>query len=175
MADGVIGEGRHLRLVSRGGWELVERRSVTGIVAIVAITDADELVLTEQHRVPVGRRVIDLPAGLAGDIPGEEDEALATAAARELSEETGFDATHLERLAEGPPSPGLSTEIVTFFHAKGVRRTGPGGGEGTESIDVHVVPMRGLRAWLRAEEAAGKLVDLKVWAGLYLALDREGS
>lgn len=174
MADGLLGQGRFLRLVSRDGWELVERRSVTGIVAVVAITDANELVLTEQHRVPVGRRVLDLPAGLAGDIPGEEDEALATAAARELSEETGFTAKHLERLAEGPPSPGLSTEIVTFFHATGVTRTGPGGGEGDEAIDVHVVPMTGLRAWLRAQEAAGKLVDLKIWAGLYLALHPEG-
>ena len=63
----VLGEGRFLRLVDDHTWEYVERRNATGVVAIVAVTPAGELLLTEQHRPAVGTAVIDLPAGLAED------------------------------------------------------------------------------------------------------------
>ena len=85
----VLAEGRHLRLVSRGRWEYVERPKVTGIVIIVAVTRENNVVLVEQNRPPVGGRVIELPAGLAGDIAGSESEAMEEAARRELLEETG--------------------------------------------------------------------------------------
>ena len=54
-----------------------DRPGVTGIVTVVAVTDDGRLVLTEQFRKPVGRRVIELPAGLAGDGTGSETEELA--------------------------------------------------------------------------------------------------
>jgi ADP-ribose pyrophosphatase len=68
--------GRHLTLRSINGWEFVERNRVSGIVAVQAITEERKLLLVEQFRAPVNRRVIEIPAGLAGDIEGEEDEAL---------------------------------------------------------------------------------------------------
>ena len=70
----------------------------TGVVAIVAVTPACELILTEQFRRSVNRRVIDLPAGLSGD--GPESEELVTAARRELIEETGYEARRLKLLAQ---------------------------------------------------------------------------
>src|SRR5699024_7398767 len=82
----LLHEGRFLRLKRCGHWEFAERVNARAAVAIVAVTDADELVLVEQPRLPVDSAVIELPAGLVGDIPGAGDEPLATAATRELEE-----------------------------------------------------------------------------------------
>jgi len=94
-------EGKHLRLVARRQWEYVERTSASGIVAVLAVTDDPNLILTEQYRLPVDRRVIELPAGLAGDVAGAETEDLISAAQRELREETGHEAQRFDFLFEG--------------------------------------------------------------------------
>ena len=165
----VLGAGRFLRLVREERWEFVERLSVTGVVAIVAVTDAGELVLTEQFRNPVRVRVIDLPAGLAGDEPGSAKESLVAAARRELIEETGFSARRFERLASAPTSPGLSSEVVTFYRASGLKPVGAGGGTGDEKIATHYIKLTSLPAWLRRQARSGIQIDLKVYAGLYFA------
>lgn len=165
----VLAEGQYLRLVVENGWEFVERKSTTGIVVIVAVTDGGQLLLVEQFRPPVRGRVIELPAGLAGDIAGQEGEPLADAARRELSEETGYQAASMTSLGGGPPSSGTTSEVVTFFHAHGLRRTGRGGGDAHEDIEVHEVPRAEARAWLRQRERDGRMVDPKVYAGLALA------
>lgn len=162
----ILGQGRFLRLVRRGRWEYCQRRNISGIVVIVAVTDARELVLVEQERPAVRARVIELPAGLAGDGGAE---SLDVAARRELLEETGYQADRWERLCEVVPSPGLTSEVVTFYRASGLKKGGPGGGDETEQIVVHVVPLKGAEAWLRARAAAGFLIDEKVYAGLYFA------
>jgi ADP-ribose pyrophosphatase len=167
----VLGEGRHLRLLRRRGWEFAERRHVSGIVVLVAVTPAGELLLVEQHREPVGAPVIELPAGLAGDDATLAGESLEQAAARELREETGWDARSWERLSAGPPTAGLSSEVVTLMRGRGLVRHGRGGGTGDERILVHAVPLPDVRDWLARQEANGRLVDPKVWAGLWFAGD----
>jgi len=169
MADSVetIYEGKFLRVRRKGHWEYVERRKVSGIVGIVAITPAGKLILVEQFRAPLGRDVIELPAGLAGDVAGQETEEMANAARRELLEETGYEAADMVEVAEGPPSAGLSTEVITLFRATGLKKTGDGGGDASEKITVHEVPLADVREWLHAQAAAGKAIDIKVWAGLY--------
>lgn len=164
----ILGEGRHLRLVRRRGWEYAERANAAAIVVLVAVTPDGRLVLTEQHREPVGGPVIELPAGLVGDRPGETDEDLSTAARRELREETGYEAGEVRPLATGPPSAGLSSEVVTFVLAADLRRVGAGGGDEHEAITVHEVPLAAVPDWLAAQARAGRLVDPKVYAGLYL-------
>lgn len=172
----VLGGGRFLRLVrSDDGWEWVERVNSDGVVVIVAVTPQDEILLVEQHRPPVGGRVIELPAGLAGDELGREE--LATAALRELEEETGYRAGRIDRLTGGPISAGLSSEVITFFRAWDLDRVGAGGGVGGEAIVLHQVPRAAVGPWLAEREAAGVQVDPKVYAGLWF-LDRprgEGS
>src|SRR5262245_4821956 len=98
----ILGAGRFLRLVDEGGWEYVTRPGVSGVVVLVAVTPAGKLLLVEQRRVPVHGRVIELPAGLVGDDGDRRDEPLATAAHRELIEETGYEASEMVRLASGP-------------------------------------------------------------------------
>lgn len=63
----------------------------------------------------------------------------------------------------------MSSEIVGFYSARGVERTGEQGERERDEIRVHVVPLSGLVPWAREKEAAGILVDPKVWAGLFLA------
>src|SRR5512139_3914386 len=91
-------------------WEAVERVGIGGIVVMVAITPAKTVLLEKQFRPPLGRNVIELPAGLVD--PGE---TMEEAARRELIEETGWSAKKMEFLAEGPLSTGASTEIIRTF------------------------------------------------------------
>jgi ADP-ribose pyrophosphatase len=168
----LIAQGRYLTLVETNDWEYVTRHGITGIVVLVALTPAREVVLVEQYRNPVGKRVIELPAGLVGDVQGQESESLATAAHRELVEETGFEAREMVELAAGPVAVGVCDEVVTFFHARDIRRVGPGGGDDSEDIVVHVVPLAGLGAFLADKRAAGLGVDPKIFAGLYLVGER---
>ena len=160
-------QGRFLAMFERGGWEYVDRVGATGVVVILAVTDEDELVLVEQHRVPVGANVIELPAGLAGDLPDSQDEDFREAARRELLEETGYAAESIEFLCEGPPSAGLTSEIQTLLRATGLRKTGPGGGDETEDITVHTIALNALDDWLGEAAQRGCLIDPKIYAGLY--------
>ncbi len=163
----ILTETKHLRLLSLDGWIFVQRMRMSGVVAIVPITRDDQLVLIEQYRPPLGKRIVEFPAGLVGDQPGSEDESHEQAAHRELLEETGFQADHLDRLFETPTSPGLTDEQLTFFLARDVVRVGPGGGDASEQIIVHTVPLTRIQAWLGEQTAEGKLIDIKVYAGLY--------
>ncbi len=169
-----LAHGQYLRLVRLEGWEFVERPGVTAIVAILAETEG-HLVLIEQYRPPVRSRVIELPAGLVGDLPGQRDEPLEAAARRELEEETGFLAESFTVLTRGPATAGASSEIITFMRAHGIRRVSAGGGDPTEDIHVHLVPADSVDRWLTARLAEGVLVDSKVYTGLYFWLrDRLG-
>jgi ADP-ribose pyrophosphatase len=162
-------EGKHVFIFTRDGWEFVERKSAKEAVAVVAATDDGKIVLTEQYRRAVDRQVIDLPAGLIGD---EDDSDAAATAKKELEEETGYRCRAVERLAGGPSSPGITSEMVHLYRATGLTREGAGGGVGGEEITVHAVPLRDAAQWLRAKEKDGVLIDLKVWSGLYFLSTR---
>ena len=74
-----LAEGRFLRPEAFRGWEWAERTNGTAAAIIVALTTAGELLLVEQYRIPLGARVIELPAGLVGDVAGSETESLLEA------------------------------------------------------------------------------------------------
>lgn len=162
-------EGRWARLVEEDGWTYTERPNITGIVVMVAVTDEGALLLTEQYRIPVRARVIELPAGLVGDKPDQAEETMEDAARRELLEETGYEAGRMRFLMKGPPAPGLVGEVVSFYRAENLRKAGDGGGDEHEDIVTHAVPLAEVRERLRAFERAGMLIDPKVYLGLYFA------
>lgn len=172
-------EGEWLRLRRTGRWEFVERTHGTAggskpAVVVLATTPDDRVLLVEQHRVPVDARTIEFPAGLVGDEDAGED--AATAAARELEEETGWRAATIEHVVGGPTSAGLTSEQVVFVRATGLEHVGPGGGVGNERITVHAVPRAAVAAWLLDRRDDGCLLDAKLWSGLWLlAHDLDGS
>ena len=166
MTPEIIAEGKFLRFMRRGHWEYVERRNISGIVGIVAVTSESKLLLVEQFRPPLQKNVIELPAGLAGDITGSEEELLAEAARRELLEETGYAAERFELLTEGAASAGLCDEIIGLFKASGLKKVTDGGGDHSERITVHEIPLSEVHPWLEQRHQSGTVIDLKVYAGL---------
>ena len=170
----IMWRGSHLDLVMRGSWEFVQRKNITGIVCIVAMTDDGKIVLVEQYRPPVLSRVIELPAGLVGDLPGQEAEPLEAAARRELVEETGYDAGRMELLFDGVPSAGLCDEHITFFLATELTKVEPGGGDRNEDITVLEAPLEGLLDYLDARVRGGVKVDAKIFSPLYVIAKRFG-
>ncbi|GAA3547084.1 ADP-ribose pyrophosphatase [Aeromicrobium flavum] len=85
-------------------------------VGVVAVDDERRILLVEQYRHPMGRRMLEIPAGLM-DVDGEE--ALQTAA-RELAEETDVVAETWRELMTIAPTVGYSTETITLFQATGL-------------------------------------------------------
>ena len=163
-------EGKWLRLRQQGTWEFAERTNEGGLaVIIVAATPERHVLFVEQYRVPVGARTIEMPAGIVGDV--HAGESLELAAERELLEETGWQAANVELLMIGPTSAGMSNERIAFVRATGLTKVHDGGGDETEDITVHEVPIDEAPAWLCARMAEGYEMDPKLWAGLYL-LDR---
>lgn len=159
-------QGRYLSLVEREGWEFATRSNARCVVALVAVTSADEIVLVEQYRKPIGVNVIEIPAGLVGDLT-DWDEPVLAAAARELEEETGFAARQMKLLMELPSSAGMSDEIISFVLAEDLHRVGPGGGDASEDIVVHLVPLSAADDWLMEQLHSGKTLDPKVYSALY--------
>ncbi len=168
--------------VHPSGWEYVRRPVAVEGVTLIAATPEGKLLLVEQFRIPVGRLVIELPAGLVGDTAG--DTPLA-AARRELMEETGYACDMVEIIGMGTWLPGVTDERNTLCWAKGLY--GPADPTGAdevyalpgargieaegEALRVYAVPLASARAWLAAQDTAGKVVDLKVYLGI-LFLER---
>ena len=114
----------------------------------------------------MGCNTIEMPAGLVGDLDAAD--TLELAAKRELLEETGWQADAVQVLMIGPTSAGLSNEMIAFVRASGLTRIHAGGGDDTENITVHEVPVAEAATWLSQKMAEGYSMDPKLWAGLWL-------
>ena len=151
--------GKYLVTARRGRWEYVIRpRGIRAAVILATIDGA--VILVEQYRVPLGRRCLELPAGLIGD--DLEGEAPLAAAGRELEEETGFRAGKLEDCGEFYSSPGMLGESFTLVRATELKQTGPGGGVDGENITVHRVPLEQIPAFVATKRAEGCGIDVRV-------------
>lgn len=164
-------EGKHLRMVTEGRWEYVERVGVDLAAILVAVTRERRLLLVEQFRIPLGSPVIELPAGLVGDSHELRGEAVETAARRELLEETGYRAETMEILAQGPVTSGLTNEQICFLWAGGLEKIEAGGGDEHEDILVHEVPIQEVEPWLKAQETRA-IADPKIFTGMYFAMKK---
>lgn len=168
MCNRTLYQGQWLNMKQRGHWEYAERVNPGGAVAILAITNREHIVLVEQPRVPIARTTIELPAGLVGDLEHCDDEDLLSAAQRELVEETGYHCGRIQHLHSGPSSAGMSTEFIHYVRALDLERVSEGGGDASEDITVHEVPLSEIDTWLSARAAGGDSVDPKLMAGLWL-------
>lgn len=162
-------ESKWLGLYRIGHWDFARRPNSDACVGILAITDGDEVVLVEQFRIPVGKRVIEIPAGLVGDEPEHRGESLAATASRELMEETGYHAELIRPILSSPTSAGMTPEFTHLFLATGLSRENQGGGTSGEDISVHIVPIGELRMFLEGKISEGLAVDFKIHAALAAA------
>jgi ADP-ribose pyrophosphatase len=157
----IVWQGKYITTKRRGPWEYVGRARGIGAAVILAIEDGHVL-LVEQYRVPLQARCLELPAGLVGDETEGED--VATSAARELEEETGYRAVRIEIIGSFASSPGMVSETFTLVRAHGLTRVGEGGGVPGEDITVHRVPLADVPAFIADKRADGVIIDVKMLA-----------
>ena len=160
----IMWAGRFITAKRRGRWEYVGRARGIHAAVILAI-DEDHggrrhVLLVDQFRVPLGRRCIELPAGLVGD--HDADEEAARAAVRELEEETGYRAGRMELAGEFYSSPGMVSESFSLFRAHDLVKTGEGGGVDGEDIRVHRIALDALPRQVAAWRAEGFAIDVKL-------------
>lgn len=158
----IMWEGRFITAKRRGRWEYVGRARGIHAAVILAIDPEDHVILVDQFRVPLGRRCIELPAGLVGDHDHNLGEDPSLAAARELEEETGYRSGRMERIGEFQSSPGMVSESFTLFRAHDLEKVGDGGGVDHEDIVVHRVPMSGIEQAVADWRAQGYAMDVKL-------------
>lgn len=132
-----------------------------GAVMIIPVTDSGEVVLERQFRYPLGREMIELPAGKID--PGESP--LATGR-RELLEETGYTAARWTYVATIHLAIGYSNERIDFYLARGLKQEGARP-DVDELLEVFSLPIGEALNWLRD----GRITDSKTVAGL-LWLDK---
>ena len=154
-------QGKWIVAKQRGKWEYAGRARGIRAAAILAIEDGHVL-LVEQYRVPLGRRCIEIPAGLVGDSEDTSDESAIAAARRELEEETGYRAAKITDLGEFFSSPGMVSEGFSLLRAEGLTRVGEGGGTDGEDITVHRVALRELAAFVETKRGEGLAVDVRI-------------
>jgi 8-oxo-dGDP phosphatase len=116
-----------------------------GAVAIVPLDDAGQVLLIRQYRHPAGHFLWEIPAGLR-DVPGEPPHRTGQ---RELREETGYTARTWNVLTDCFTSPGISTERVIVYLARGLAEVPEGErGPPLRHEEAHLEP-----AWVPLERA----------------------
>jgi ADP-ribose pyrophosphatase len=151
--------GRFIEAKRRGRWEYAGRVGGAQAAVVLALDDG-HVILIEQYRVPLGRRCLELPAGMVGD--EEAGETAEASAARELEEETGYRAAKVTALGTFSASPGMVSECFTLVRAEGLTKIGDGGGTADEDIIVHRVALAGIADFVAERRAAGVAIDVKL-------------
>lgn len=181
--DEPVYRGKHLNFFrASNGWEYVQRLHAVRGVTIVAITKAHKILFVEQFRTPLQKCVLELPAGLV-DLAEDEINAVR----RELAEETDYKCKTAKLLCKGTTSPGLTDEQNSIYLASELTRIDDqskdipseygstkhskihGMKEEGERITVHEVPVDSVVPWLEYQQSLGKVIDLRVYAGLCFA------
>ncbi len=143
------------------GREVVRTRDSVGIAPV---TPNGDLVMVRQYRYAAGRELLEIPAGRIN--PGESPEG---AAMRELSEETGYRALELTKIAGFYLAVGFASEYMHLYSAS-VERAGSAHPDEDEFVEVELVPVSRIPEMI----VSGEIEDVKtLTALLHLAWTRE--
>ena len=128
----------------RAGTKRFSLIEATDWVNVIALTRDDRVVLIEQYRFGVARVCLEIPGGMVD--PGED---AATAAARELVEETGYTSSHWEHLGTIAPNPALQNNALHSYLALDAEPTHEQKLEGSEVVRVRTVPLTDITTLLQ--------------------------
>ena len=142
--------------------EVVRHR---GSVAALPVQDDGSLILVRQYRYAVGEALWELPAGRLDG--GETPEA---GIQREMREEIGHRAGHLEKIAFFYTTPGFCDESMHLFRATGLVPDAAAADE-DERIEIGVFALDEAKAMI----ARGELREGKTLVAVLLELDRQRS
>ena len=131
-----------------------------GAVVVIAQLDDGQLLLVRQHRYPLGRSILELPAGKI-----DVGEAILATGTRELLEETGYSATDWRYLGVMHPCVGYSDERIELFLARGLQREADQTLDSGEFMDLLSLPLDEALAAVRS----GAITDAKTITGLFWA------
>ena len=134
-----------------------------GAAVVLALTDDGQIVLERQFRYPVGRTMIELPAGKL-----DAGEAPLRCAQRELLEETGYRAAQWAYAGLLHLAIGYSTEVLHIYFAQGLQQQARQLDEG-EFLDVYTQP---IAAFLQDCDAQ-RVTDAKTLACAYYLLRQQ--
>lgn len=126
-----------------------------GAVVVIPMLDDGRLVLERQFRYPMGRVMIEFPAGKLD--PGED---VLTCARRELLEETGYTATEWARAGVLHPVISYSTEFIEIWFARGLRQ-GQARLDQGEFLEIFTATPAEIMLWCRD----GAITDSKTLVG----------
>ncbi|HEX5638505.1 MAG TPA: NUDIX hydrolase [Burkholderiaceae bacterium] len=143
-ADGHVGTREYLRH--------------PGAVMIVPLLDAEHVLLERQFRYPLGRAIVEFPAGKidAGEPPFD-------CARRELLEETGYTARRWSYLGGLHNAIAYSDEKIEIYLAEDLERSGSAALDAGETLEVFEAPWRQLLEWVRD----GSVTDVKTMVGAF--------
>lgn len=127
-----------------------------GAAVIIPVFDNGDVVLERQHRYPLHRDFIELPAGKF-----DPDETELACAQRELLEETGYTARAWQALHTVHPCIGYANERLVYFLAEGLEFSGENMDE-DEFLEILRVPFDEAMAMI----GDGRISDAKTVAGL---------
>ena len=116
-------------------------RETRGFCVVFALTDDDRVMLVRQYKHGIGQVVVELPAGMID--PGETPQRCA---ARELREETGYEAASLRLVHTFLENPTNSNGLFYLFLARGARRVAELDLDDTEEIEVLTASVDEVRA-----------------------------
>ncbi len=136
--------------------EVVEHK---GAVACLPLVGKDEVLLVRQHRYPVKKELLEIPAGII-----ERRENAYGAVKRELLEETGYSSNNIEHMLDFYSSPGYSDEIIHLFFAYNLKKETPSL-DFDERITIKLLPLDECINMVKE----GKICDAKTIMALIIA------
>jgi ADP-ribose pyrophosphatase len=131
-----------------------------GGAVIVPITSDGKIVMVTQHRFPMNKKLLELPAGKLNP-----DEDPLVCAVRELVEETGYKSDNVKELGSIYTTPGYSSEKLWIYLAKDLKPGDHNREEGEFGMQVLELSMQEIENKIYN----GEIVDGKTICGIYLA------
>ena len=128
-----------------------------GAVMMIPLFDDGTVLMERQFRYPVGKVMIEFPAGKL-----DPQEGALTCGKRELREETGYTAERWEYLTRIHPVISYSTEFIDIYLARDLKQGAAMLDEG-EFLETFVTPAGQLIDWVRE----GKISDVKTIIGTF--------